>query len=247
MRGKNLLALLAIVVVSVVAVGASHGIFVVSDLAASAGIAEIVRVAEAPSGNVIVIPPDRPQPVVPPPPDGATPQPPPVVLHARWYLSGDIAQGCRVMYSEPKNGSYVFVSYQGEVIWIAYNSTGWYPDGKWTGCIKKIPVDYRFIVSVGVFDNKSKVFIPYGSTVIGDEQYFFIRTPSFSVDEDQYLAFMVYNPMPWLKINTCDGACYIEKQTPNACIEDDGIITDVYEAEVRRFDDDIVHVEPLTP
>jgi len=250
MRGKKLLALLAIVVVSVVAVGASHGIFVVSDLAASAGIAEIVRVAEAPSGNVIVIPPDRPQPVVPSPPDGATPQPPPVVLHARWYLSGDIAQGCRVMYSEPKNGSYIFVPYQGHIIWIAYNSSGLYPAaGKWRGHIKIMGMSNGDVVLVfiGVFDNRTREFTPHGIAIITKpEQNFTIRARTFSVGRDQYLAFAVYNLfLPWLKINTCNGACYIEKWLYIPCdirIDDDGSYTGVYEAEVKRFDGEVVFV-----
>jgi len=219
-----------IVLFSIIAVGTSFalGIFTATtcDIAEIAETAGAASVAEALSGNVI----PEPTPL------------PTLSLHTRWYLSGDIAQdiGYRVMYSEPKNGSYIFVPYRGEIIWIAYNSSGQYPAGEWTGHIKKM--GYECIVSIGVFDNRTKEFLACGSATITEpEQNFTIHTWAFSVGEDQYLALRVYNPSPWLKINTCDGACYIDKPC-DIHIEDGDTFTGVYEGEVRRFNGSVVFV-----
>ena len=219
---------LALFVIALVATAAFAGNFGATETAETA-ITETA--SEHQSGNVIPFPP------VPSPAPSLT-------LHTRWYLSGDIAQGCRVMYSEPKNGSYIFVPYRGEVIWIAYNSSGQYTAGEWTGHIKKM--GYECVVSIGVFDNRTKEFYVCGSATITEpEQNFTIHTWAFSVDEDQYLAFRVYSPSYWVKINTCDGACYIDKWLCNSHdirIDDDGGYTGVYEAEVKRFDGEIIFV-----
>ena len=220
-----------IVLFSIIAVGISFvlGIFTAttSNLAETTGAASVT---EALSGNVIPEP--TPLPTLSP--------------RTRWYLSGDVVQsiGCRVMYSEPKNGSYIFVPYCGEIIWIAYNSSGQYPAGEWTGHIKKM--GYECIVSIGVFDNRTKEFYVCGSATITEpEQNFTIRTWTFSVGEDQYLAFRVYNPSCWVKVVTCDGACYIDKwlcDSDNTRIDDDGGYTGVYEVEVERLGGEVVFV-----
>ena len=221
---------LLIVLFSIIAVGTSFalGIFTAttSNIAETAETAGAASVTEALSGNVI----PEPTPL------------PTLSLHTRWYLSGDIAQGigCRVMYSEPKNGSYIFVHTGGEIIWIAYNSSDQYPAGEWTGHIKKM--GYECIVSVGVFDNRTKEFHVCGSATITEpEQNFTIHTWAFSVGEDQYLAFRVYNPSPWLKINTCNGACYIDEPC-DVHIEDDDAFAGVHEGKVRRFNGSVVFV-----
>ena len=220
-----------IVLFSIIAVGISFvlGIFTAttSNLAETAGAASVT---EALSGNVI----PEPTPL------------PTLSLHTRWYLSGDIAQGigCRVMYSEPKNGSYIFVPYRGEIIWIAYNSSGLYPAGEWTGHIKKM--GYECVVSIGVFDNRTKEFLVCGSATITEpEQNFTIHTWAFTVGEDQYLAFKVYNPSYWVKVVAYDGACYIGKWLCNSHdtrIEDDGGCAGVYEVDVERFGGEVVFV-----
>jgi len=139
---KVVLALLAIMAIAITSASSALGAFV----ATTSNSAETVSVTEALSGNVI----PEPTPL------------PTLSLHTRWYLSGDIADiGCRVMYSEPKNGSYIFVPYHSEIIWIAYNSSGQYPAGEWTGHIKKM--GYECIVSIGVFDNRTKEFYVCGS------------------------------------------------------------------------------------
>ena len=146
---------------------------------------------------------------------GPTPFPP--LQSRRWYLSGDRVMGVgpctevRRMYTEPKNTSYVFMSVGMRVIWIADNSSGWYSAGRWTGHIEWMS-GYEFVVSIGVFDNKTKKFKSYGSTTIpeGSEYNFTIYTPRFFVGDDQYLAFCVFNPSPWLKIVTSE--CYIDKR-----------------------------------
>jgi len=229
---------LLIVLFSIIAVGTSFalGIFTATtcNIAETAETAGAASVTEALSGNVI----PEPTPL------------PTLSLHTRWYLSGDIAQGigCRVMYSEPKNGSYIFVPYRGEIIWIAYNSSGWHSAGNWTGHIKRFPATQECIVSIGVFDNKTKTFISYGSTIIGAikgggyEQNFTIRTGAIFVGEDQYLAFRVYNPSYWLKINTCNGACYIDKPC-DIRIEDDDAFAGMYESRVKRFNGSDVFVQ----
>jgi len=226
---RKALALL-IVLFSIIAVGTSFALRIftatTSNLTETAETTRAASVTEALSGNVILEP---------------TPLPT-LSLHTRWYLSGDIAQGigCRVMYSEPKNGSYIFVPYCSEVVWIAYNSSGQYPAGEWTGHIKKM--GYECIVSIGVFDNRTKEFYVCGSATITEpEQNFTIHTWAFSVGEDQYLAFRVYNPSSWVKINTCNGACYIDEPC-NIRIEDDDAFAGVYESKVRRFNGSVVFV-----
>ena len=224
---------LALFVIALVATTAFAGNF---------GATETVKTAitetasEHQSGNVIPFPP------VPSPTPSLT-------LHTRWYLSGDIAQGCRVMYSEPKNGSYIFTHELGHIIWIAYNSSGLYPAGGWRGHIKIMGMSNGDVVLVfiGVFDNRTREFTPHGIAIITKpEQNFTIRARTFSVGRDQYLAFAVYNLfLPWLKVNTCDGACYIEKWLYIPCdirIDDGGGYTGVYEAEVKRFDGEIIFV-----
>ena len=226
---KVVLALLAIMAIAITSASSALGAFV----ATTSNSAETVSVTEALSGNVI----PEPTPL------------PTLSLHTRWYLSGDIADiGCRVMYSEPKNGSYIFVPYHSEIIWIAYNSSGWHSAGNWTGHIKRFPATQECIVSIGVFDNKTKTFISYGSTIIGAikgggyEQNFTIRTGAIFVGEDQYLAFRVYNPSYWLKINTCNGACYIDKPC-DIRIEDDDAFAGMYESRVKRFNGSDVFVQ----
>jgi len=223
---KVALALLAIIAIAITSASFALGAFIVT----TSNSAETASITKALSGNVI------PEPT----------SPPTLSLHTRWYLSGDIAKdiGCRVMYSEPKNGSYIFVPYHSEVIWIAYNSSGLYPAGEWTGHIKKM--GYECVVSIGVFDNRTKEFLVCGSATITEpEQNFTIHTWAFTVGEDQYLAFKVYNPSYWVKVVAYDGACYIDKWLCNSHdtrIEDDGGCAGVYEVDVERFGGEVVFV-----
>ena len=140
-----------------------------------------------------------------------------------YYLSGDRVDGkppfsggpgheLRIMYTEPKESSAdVFVPYHSEVVWIAYNTTGEYPAGDWVGHIWKYPAWVGCRVSIGVFDNETKTFTPYGSTEIGSgwRNDFVIHADAFTVGEDQYLAFAVYNPWFWLGVVTWKGVSYV--------------------------------------
>ena len=140
-----------------------------------------------------------------------------------YYLSGDRVDGkppfsggpghnLRIMYSEPKYSSAdVFVPYHQQVVWIAYNSSGEYPAGEWRGHIWKYPAWVGCVVKIGVFDNETKTFTPYGSTEIGSgwRNDFVIHADAFTVGEDQYLAFAVYNPWFWLGVVTWKGVSYV--------------------------------------
>ena len=131
-------------------------------------------------------------------------------------FSGGSGANLRIMSLVPRWGSAdVFVPYHQQVVWIAYNSSGEYPSGDWVGHIWKYPAWVRCRVSIGVFDNETKTFTPYGSTEIGSgwRNDFVIHADDFTVGENQYLAFAVYNPWFWLGVVTWKGVSYVSTPT----------------------------------
>jgi len=112
------------------------------------------------------------------------------------------------MYTEPKwSSADVFVPYHSRVVWIAYGTAGEYPAGEWIGHIWKYPAWVPCIVEIGVYDNETRTFTPYGSANIGGGwcNDFVIQARGFTVGEGQYLAFAVYNPWFWLGVVTWKG------------------------------------------
>ena len=119
----------------------------------------------------------------------------------RWYLSSTDSGLNKVMYKgSPSEGAEpVLVEWLEEAIWIADEPAGvdvGFPAGDWTGHLRKTGDGDKFEVEIGVWDGSDFYFWGYydeGDFGASNDADFTIRADSFTVFEDEWLAFRVTN------------------------------------------------------